>query len=410
MSLPRPNRVAVIGGGPAGLMAASVLSQSGIPVDLIEKRPAIGRKILIAGSSGLNVSFDSDHESSLQNYSGPKERWNHWLSTFSPKDWLRFIESLGLETFLGTSKRYFVRGMKGASLVKNWSDLLQSRGVCIRVGHECTNFELTETNKIRLDFSHHPSQTYSAVLFALGGGSWESKEYPVQWPHFFIQKGIHFVPFQSANCGYQVQWPLRLLQEAEGAPLKNIQLSNHRGSRVGELVITRYGLEGTPIYALGESGMVWLDFKPQQTVEELLSKLQSHSQKLSPLRKIKKNLRLSPPALAILFHMTPPEILMDLEQLVQRLKKFPIMLGSPQPLEEAISSSGGISWSEINKNLMLKKYPGVFVAGEMLDWTAPTGGFLIQGCVSQGYAAGHEIQAWLEQKTTVVNPISSVYE
>ena len=195
--------------------------------------------------------------------------------------------------------------------------------------------------------------------------------------------------FKSSNAGFEVDWPEGFLKEAEGQPLKNIILTSPLGTRKGELVVTNYGLEGTPIYAIGKSGKIFLDLKPDFTVSEIASKLGSKTKEnLSPLRRIKKHLKLCEASNALLFHFTTTEQRSDLLQMTKLIKHFPIVLKGPRPLDEAISSSGGLSWNELNENFMLKKYPGVFAAGEMLDWDAPTGGFLIQGSVSQGYAAG----------------------
>ncbi len=394
--------VAIIGSGPAGLMAASRVASKGIPVHVYEKRSGLGRKILIAGSSGLNVAYDCTPEELLGNYTGPKSFWKQVLSSFSARDWIDSIESLGVETFLGTSRRYFVKGMKGSTFLQAWIEYLKSQGVLFFPNQECLGFELNEKGEISLRF-HEGTKSYSSVCFCLGGGSWEKTEKPLRWPQIFISKKMRFNEFYSANSGFQVEWTDAFLKEAEGLPLKNIVFSNRKGSRAGELVITRYGLEGTPIYALGETGQAWVDLKPDLTESEILKQLSRSKDNLSPIRRMKKLLKLPPAALALLFHFSDKKELAQMDLLVKRLKKFPLTLKDPQPLEEAISSGGGLDWCEISQTsplLMLKSFPGVFVAGEMIDWIAPTGGFLIQGCVSLGNAAGQGILEYLDNNRT----------
>ncbi len=386
--------VAVVGSGPAGLMAAHVIASAGHRVQIFEKRSSPGRKILVAGSSGLNVTFDSPLPEFVKNFQGPSSEWKEILNRFPPQAWLDFIHRLGLKTFRGTSNRYFVTEMKGAGLLRAWVDLLKKQGVQFFFNQECLDFSVGQEG-VELQWGEGKG-IFSAVCFCLGGGSWEPKEKPLRWPRIFMAKNIGFTEFYSANSGFKVDWPLAFLKEAEGLPLKSIVFHSKKGSRPGEIVITQYGVEGTPIYALGEVGEVWIDLKPGLTETSILGKLNASKENLSPLRRVKKYLNLSPAALALLFHCTPPKVLNDLEVLVERIKRFPLILRERQSLDEAISSSGGVAWSELNSSLMLRQFPGIFVAGEMLDWHAPTGGFLIQGCVSQGYYAGTGILKYLE--------------
>lgn len=380
---------AVIGSGPAGLMAADQLSQLGAKVTLFEKRKGLGRKLLVAGSSGLNITYDCPASEFANFYQGPKPHFSALFKEFGSQDWIRFIEKdLGISTFKGTSRRYFVEGMKASILLKNWTDRLKNLGVDIQSGRELIDFERLETGqssgKILLSFDDSSSLEADIVILALGGGSWEPQEKPLRWVELLRQKNLVFKDFESANCGYEINWPTQLLEEAEGKPIKNIVLTSSKGKRAGELVITRYGLEGTPIYFAGEIGTVYLDLKPEMSPAELLARLNSGKENLSPIRRVKKHLKLSEGADAFVFHMLPAQARNDLKKLAETLKKFPVKLERPRPLEEAISSTGGLSFSELNENLMLKKYPGIFAAGEMLDWHAPTGGFLIQASVSEG--------------------------
>lgn len=358
-------------------MAATVLAEAGVPVTLFERRPSYGRKLLIAGSSGLNVSHKTDLEDFLSHYRGfDRAIWRRFFEIFSPDDWIRFIESLGLETFVGTSSRYFVKEMKASGLLRAWRSRLTDLGVQFVPNHEWSGFEELSSFEV-------------SGLF-LGGGSWEDSE--PKWPKIMQAAGVRVKPFYSANAGYEVAWREEFLQEAEGKPLKNIRLKNKNGEKAGELVVTRYGLEGTPVYFLGEAGSAVLDLKPQLSRDEILARLRSVRENLSPIRRVKKVLGLCEASFALLFHHTDESIRGDLELLTARIKEFPIELLRARPLVEAISSTGGVDLDEVStepgNELALKRFPGVFVGGEMLDWTAPTGGFLIQAAVTQGAVAG----------------------
>ena len=377
-------RVAIVGSGPAGLMAASVVSRAGYPVTIFEKKSGPGKKLLIAGSSGLNITYDSPIKEFAENYQG-KMDFAQLLEAFSPEKWIEFIHALGIETFKGTSRRYFVEGMKASSLLKAWTDSLKKDGVEMVFQQECTDYEVQESGQITLKFSNTETWLGSAVCFALGGGSYEPSEDPLRWPELFRRKGLRFIPFESSNVGFQVDWPEKLLQEVEGQPLKNIILSSSKANRSGDAVITRYGIEGTPVYFAGILGTVRIDLKPDLSVKQILEKLEGVRENLSPIRRAKKTLKLCPAALALLFHMAPEKL--DLTQFAALIKNFPLTLKARQPLTEAISSSGGLDFQDLG--------PGVFAAGEMLNWDAPTGGFWIQGCVSQGYAAGQGIVKYL---------------
>jgi uncharacterized flavoprotein (TIGR03862 family) len=390
---------AVVGTGPAGLMSAFVLASSGIQVTIFEKRKSSGRKLLIAGSSGLNISYDCPEETLFEHYRGPKYFFQTLFKNYSRSQWIKFVEGLGLETFKGTSRRYFVREMKASGLLKAWTEMLKSLGVKFEFQKELSDFALKE-GKIELHFNHAKEiALFDSVCLSLGGGSWEPEEAPLRWPNIFIKKNIDFKPFQPSNAGFEVKWPEAFLKEAEGKPLKSILLKTSQGARKGELMVTEYGLEGTPIYALGATGTVHIDLKPDFTEAEILAKLKAPmKENLSPMRRVQKLLNLCEASQALLFHLTLPKDRTDSATLARRIKDFPIELKAPRPLAEAISSSGGVSFIEVTEDLMLKKFPGVFLAGEMLDWDAPTGGFLIQASVSQGHFAGESIKKFLSKE------------
>lgn len=404
--------VAVVGTGPAGLMAATKAAQAGCRVTLFEKRAAPGRKLLIAGSSGLNVSYDAPLDEFCKMYKdAPAGHFEKVIAAFNNEAWLRFIGDLGLTTFKGTSRRYFVRDesrakenpksqtvMKGAPLLRVWLSRLVELGVVLESDCECVDFKGPEVElTIRNKAGEVKQRKFGAVCLAFGGGSYEPNEAPLRWLDMFKMKGIGMRPFRASNVGYEVAWSEDFLREAEGEPLKPVIFKTNRGQLEGELVVTRYGLEGTPIYRVGEVGVAMLDLLPGLSEEGALRRCLSAQENLSPLRRVKKYLNLSPAANALVFHYTPTEAKGDLKRLVRRLKAFPLELVAPRPLEEAISSAGGVLFEEVNDSLMLQKAPGVFVAGEMLDWDAPTGGFLIQGCVSQGSWVGNAMVRYLQR-------------
>lgn len=394
-------KIAIVGSGPAALMVASELLNGLLPaqkefeIHLFEKRAGLARKLLIAGSSGLNIT----HELSPDEFASQYEGWSpsFWASLFknySPNDWISFLErELKLETFLGTSKRYFVREMKASLLVKRWITYLEERGVFIHAHSELVGFE-SEDAKIKLNFlsAIELKTTFfiaDYAAFCLGGASWEQIE--PAWISLFKNKGLHIDPITPSNVGYEVSWSKKFLAESEGKPLKKIELKTKRGSKLGELVITEYGLEGTPIYFCGVSGEAYLDLKPDLSEAQILKKLSSVKENLSPMRRVKHHLSLGAASESLLFHSATPEVKSDLHQLIRWLKKIPIQLKGPRPLAEAISSRGGLALQELNEYFELEAFPGIFCAGEMLSWDAPTGGFLIQACVSQGASLARNI-------------------
>ena len=272
--------------------------------------------------------------------------------------------------------------MKASGLLKQWISYLEERGVKIHPSRELQDFESNESG-VNLTFSNESAPLhFNRAYFFLGGGSWEDLE--PSWISLFKKKGIGFRDFEPANVGYEIDWSPEFLKEAEGKPLKKIILKTRLGEKAGELVVTRYGLEGTPIYFKGCPGEAKIDLKPDLTLEQIRDRLNSVKENLAPIRRVKQKLGLPEASLALLFHHTPVAIKNDLGKFSERIKNFPVFLKQPRPLSESISSKGGVLLSEIKETLELKKVPAIFCGGEMLDWDAPTGGFLIQACVSQG--------------------------
>ncbi len=363
-------------------MVADLLSRSGASVVLFEKNPALARKLLIAGSSGLNVTHSTSEETFHERYMGaPNAKfWSEILRAFSPKDWLQFLNELGQQTYLGTSGRYFLKNMKASKLVKAWIDRLEQQGVRIESDTKVTDFDSTSSGpQLRYQTREGAVGAFHghAVCFALGGGSYEND---LSWPEMFKKKGVAIETLCASNVGFEVEWASEFLKEAEGQPIKNIGLETTRGSMRGELLVTQYGLEGTPIYTLGISGPAWIDLFPDYTSEMIVEKFSKVREKLGPIRLVQRALRPQKTVQALLYHHG--SLVENPMELARLLKRFPIKLNRSRPIDEAISTSGGVAWTEVDQNLMLKRYPGVYLAGEMLSWDAPTGGYLIQGCVS----------------------------
>ncbi len=380
--------VLVVGGGPAGLRAAEVAALSGARVLLCDAQPSVGRKFLVAGKGGLNLTHSEPVADFPKRYGSEAERWRDLLADFGPDHLREWAAKLEVETYVGTSGRVFPRGQKAAGLLRAWVRRLRERGVQFRMGARLAGLT-REGEGWRVEFEseeHFPLRTRTVVL-ALGGASWPETGSDGTWRPILTKLGVEIAPWTPANCGWEVDWPKEFLERAEGLPLKNLTVAAGDEAFSGELLITRYGIEGGAIYRLGptlramQSPAIRIDLKPQLSAEALRSRLTTANLHWS------KALKLSATATALLETYFSAE-LNDLEKLAARVKEFPLPLRGPRPIAEAISSAGGVRWSELDHALMLRKLPGLFVAGEMIDWEAPTGGYLMQGCFATGDRAG----------------------
>jgi uncharacterized flavoprotein (TIGR03862 family) len=380
--------IVIVGGGPAGLRAAEVAAMSGRSVTVFDGKPSVGRKFLVAGKGGLNLTHGEDFESFVSRYAGGKI-WKNLLEDFSPQDLREWSHGLGQETFQATSGRVYPKSLKGAPVLRAWLARLKSLGVEIRPKHLWS--ELWD-GKV-LFFENGVEVQAKAIIFALGGGSWPKTGSDGGWIAKFQAMGVKCDPLVSSNCGWEVDWSDGFSEKAEGSPLKNLVVSVGEKQVAGELLITRYGLEGGTIYALGRElrGMkepvLEIDFKPTFSHQELLEKLGDGK---NDLELAAKRWKLSDAARAVI----GLEKVKSAEELVARTKACRIPLKGPRPIAEAISSAGGVCWSVLDKNLMLKKFPGVFLCGEMIDWDAPTGGYLLQGSFATGTWAGKAAGSW----------------
>lgn len=386
--------VAIIGGGPAGLRAAECAAGAGARVTILEARPSVGRKLLVAGRGGLNLTHAEEFARFVARYRGPDQPagfWERVIGAFSPSDLRQWAAGLGIETFVQRTGRVYPMEMKAAPLLRRWVSRLRESGVTISTSHRWVGLVPGRPHELVFDTPSRPSRCHAdSVVLALGGASWSLTGSDGRWVSTLREHGIAVSPLQPANCGWETPWPPEVLAIAEGRPLKNLRVSAGEGTVLGELMVTAYGLEGGAIYQLGatlremEAPLLRIDFKPTSSTDDLLRRMKSVKRDFPAA--CAERWKLSPAAHAIVCHGLPPET--PPEDLARRVKDFPVPLTRPRPIDEAISSAGGVGWPELDENLMLRKLPGIFVAGEMIDWEAPTGGYLMQGCFATGTLAG----------------------
>jgi hypothetical protein len=392
--------VLVVGGGPAGLRAAELTSTAGLRTVLADHKPSVGRKFLVAGRGGLNLTHSEPIENFTARYGDSTDRWKSLLADFSPDDLRAWSEGLGIETFVGTSGRVFPQSKQAAPLLRRWIERLRKQGVSFQARHDFMGFSRTKDGEWDVAFgTAHGTKTLRtrALILGLGGASWPQTGSDGGWVELFAKAGIAVTPLAPANCGYEVDWPAEFLAKAEGLPLKNITVRAGGESVAGELLITKYGLEGGALYQMGrilrtmERPQIEIDLKPAFTAEQLAGKIR-HAQGVHLLDQATRAWRLSKAAAALLDLRAPFASATELAALA---KAYPLILRGPRPIAEAISSAGGVSWDELDDRLMLKRFPGVFCAGEMIDWDAPTGGYLIQGCFCTATRAARGAQRFL---------------
>jgi uncharacterized flavoprotein (TIGR03862 family) len=386
-------RIAIIGGGPAGLIAADVLA-SRCEVDLYEQGKQVGRKFLVAGEGGLNITNAAEGDALQAQYT-PAQRMRPLLEAFGPGELRNWLHELGVPTFVGTSGRVFPeRGIKPAQVLQAIRQRLVDRGVRIHVHHAFTGFD----DRGRAVVDNKGARTAleaDTVLFALGGASWSVTGSTGAWVAPFQERGVQVNALQPSNCGVELTMTEGLRAHA-GKPLKNIGVRCGAIAVRGEATITVHGLEGNAIYpvvpavraaiAAGAAAALELDLKPDVTQEELERRLAGAAWKERMAA-----LKLDRPQVALLKAFTPQHRFVDGAYLAHDVKHLEIPVHGLRPLEEAISSAGGVAWGELDQDLSLERDPHLFVAGEMIDWDAPTGGFLLQGCFTTGHAAAQGI-------------------
>ena len=402
-----PFRVAVIGGGPAGLMAAQTLAQGGARVDVYDAMPSVGRKFLLAGRGGMNITHAEPYADFVTRYGKAAAPLRPMLDAFGPQDVREWVHGLGVDTFVGTSGRVFPTDMKAAPLLRAWLHRLRESGVQFHMRHRWLGWRDDE-----LVFNTADGELLvraDAVVLALGGGSWARLGSDAAWLPLLEARGVEVAPLVPANCGFDVAWSEHFSSRHAGEPLTTVAIiSCGADGRVlrkqGQFVVTEGGVEGSLIYALSAAlrdqiaadghATIHLDLlpdlTPQRVAEEVARprgarSLSSHLQSRLGIKGVKAGL---------LRECLSKEVFADEERLAQAIKMLPVRLLRPRPIDEAISSAGGVRWDAL-QGTMLKAAPGVFVAGEMVDWEAPTGGYLLTACLAGGLAAGRDALAWL---------------
>lgn len=401
----RINQIAIIGGGPAGLRAAEVAAASGASVTLFDAKPSVGRKFLVAGRGGLNLTHAEPLEKFATRYSGAEpspDVWSSLLTEFDADALREWAADLGVETFTATSSRVYPRELKAAPLLRRWVQRLRASGVKFALRHRWMGLRAGARWQIDFQVEDEPRMAEAdAVILALGGGSWPETGSDGAWTSVLEKLGVAVAPLAASNCGWEIAWPTALLAQAEGKPLKNISVRAGDTAVTGELLVTKYGLEGGAIYQLGSAlrampaPEIVIDFKPAHSVDQLVKKLGNCPRNF--LAEARSRWKLSDAAFAILENHAP---FTSAESLAMTTKNCVLKLTGPRPLAEAISSAGGVRWSELDSTLMMRRLPGIFVAGEMIDWDAPTGGYLMQGCFATGTRAAHGASVW--KKTTEI--------
>jgi uncharacterized flavoprotein (TIGR03862 family) len=396
--------IAVVGAGPAGLMAAEVLARAGRPVTVFDHMPSAGRKLLMAGRGGLNLTHSEPLELFLGRYGAAADRLAPAIRAFPPDALRGWAESLGQSLFEGSSGRVFPKAMKASPLLRAWLHRLGELGVRFAFRHRWQGFG-TEPRWLR--FEGRAPIDGEGVVLALGGASWPRLGSDGGWAQHLAERGVTVAALKPANCGFAVDWTEVFRQRFAGTPLKAVALRWHERVSRGDAMVTAYGIEGGPVYALsgalrdtiasnGEA-RVTLDLRPDLAEAALAGKLRALRPRDSLSNGLRRVLSLAPVAINLLRETgSPPP--RDPSVLASMIKAVPLRLTGCQGLDRAISSAGGVTWDEVDDHFMLRRLPGVFVAGEMLDWEAPTGGYLLQACMATGVAAGHGLLDWLEAR------------
>jgi len=405
-------RLAVVGGGPAGLMAAEVARRAGVAVDVYEAKGSVGRKFLIAGKGGLNLTHSDPFDVFVARYRERAGEIATWLADFNADALRAWAAAQGVETYVGSSGRVFPLDRKAAPLLRGWVRRLKEDGVQFHVQHRWLGW--SEDGALRFATPDGERQVHAdATVLALGGGSWPELGSDGAWVAPLAARGIDVAPLQPANCGFDIDWTPFFAQRHAGAPLKPViahwrDLHGREQALQGECVVSAHGIEGSLVYALaadlrdglardGEATL-WLDLVPGRDEARLAGELARPRNGRSLGEHLRRQAGVSGVKSALLHEVLDKTALQDPTRLAATLKRLPLKLLRPRPIAEAISSAGGVRLEALDEHLMLRALPGVFCAGEMLDWEAPTGGYLLTACFASGLRAGNGVVQWLRSR------------
>ena len=409
MQSPNQPGVAIIGGGPAGLMAAEVARAAGLEVDLFEAKGSVGRKFLIAGKGGLNLTHSDPRGEFARRYRERATAVSAWLDAFDADALREWARGLGVDTFVGSSGRVFPTDLKAAPLLRGWVRRLRGQGVRFHVLHRWRGFAADGALVFDTPGGERCHASRATVL-AMGGGSWPELGSDGAWVGPLAAAGVDVAPLQPANCGFDVPWSEFFAQRYAGAPVKPVRLALADAGaepswRQGECVATATGLEGSLVYALsaqlrdriardGEA-LLLMDLAPGRDVERLARELAAPRNGRSLSEHLRRRLGIEGVKAALLREVLDKPALDDPSRLAAAIKALPVRLRSARPIAEAISSAGGVTLGQLDEHLMVRERPGLFIAGEMLDWEAPTGGYLLTASFASGRVAGLGATRWL---------------
>ena len=412
-------RVAVVGGGPAGLMAAEVLALGGLQVDLFDAMPSVGRKFLLAGKGGLNLTHSEAFEPFVQRYGSRAALIERMLKRFGPTELRAWVQGLGFSTFVGSSGRVFPSDLRAAPLLRGWLHRLRQQGVRFHMRHRWLGWDGAGALKFQTPLGER-CERFDAVLLALGGGSWARLGSDGAWVPLLRQHGVEVAALLPSNCGFDVKsavastgWSEHFRSRFAGQPVKNVALRFHgvnglKFHQAGEFVITDSGVEGNLIYAASGpvrdaliargKAVVHIDLLPQRDAMFVAAEVARPRGSRSLTTHLKSRLGIDGAKASLLHELLPREVLNNTAELSAAIKALPLTLTAARPIDEAISSAGGVRFEALDNALMLHAQAGVFCAGEMLDWEAPTGGYLLTACMASGLCAGQGVLAYLHQR------------
>ncbi|WP_271410627.1 TIGR03862 family flavoprotein [Pseudomonas sp. Q1-7] len=401
--------VAVIGGGPAGLMAAEVLTAGGARVELFDAMPSVGRKFLLAGVGGMNITHSEARAPFIARYGARREEVAALLEHFAGEELRAWIHGLGIDTFVGSSGRVFPTDMKAAPLLRAWLKRLREQGVAIHTRSRWLGWDDGGALRIATADGETTVQADACIL-ALGGGSWARLGSDGAWVPLLQAQGVAIAPLQPSNCGFEVDgWSPLLQEKFAGAPIKPVAIRlDQQPPRQGEFVLTATGVEGSLIYALSAairerieaegSATLYLDLLPNQPPDKVAKALARPRGSRSMAKHLHSQLGIDGARAGLLRELATQDDFLDPARLAAVIKKLPLRLVRARPLDEAISSAGGVPFEALDAGLMLERLPGVFCAGEMLDWEAPTGGYLLTACFASGRVAAQGALRWLSER------------